>query len=345
MDRMDTLSIGGDIAKESFEAAAWLGPRGHTLGRFPNHAAGREQFCVRVAALADTQAASQVQVTLEPSGGYELALAHLLHTRGYHVALPNPAAVRQFAGSQGRRAKTDVQDALLLSQFGAARSLPPWQPLPAPVATLAALLERQAAVEDLLQQERNRQGTVAEQPGVPAAVTHSLTQVIAALTSELGTLAQAISDHFTAQPELAADRALLLSVPGVGSRTAPWLVVLLHRWSVRTKGVGRAKGLVAYVGLDPKPYESGTSVHRHAGISRQGSAALRRRLYMAAFGGVRGDNALRAFYQRLRGRQKPPKLALVAAARKLLVWAWAVFRTRTRFDATRAGQQRERIPA
>ena len=66
-----------------------------------------------------------------------------------------------------------------------------------------------------------------------------------------------------------------------------------------------------------------------------GDQAVRRRLFMGALGGVRGDKPLRAFYQRLVGRGKPKLVALVAAARKLLIWAWAVFRRQTVFDATR----------
>src|SRR5258708_7139190 len=107
---METLSIGVDIAKDTFEAAAWLGPRGQRLGRFHNHAAGRARFGEGVAALQQRTGAARVQVTLEPSGGYELALAVQLHAQGYTVALPNPAQVRLFAHAQGRRAKTDVQD-------------------------------------------------------------------------------------------------------------------------------------------------------------------------------------------------------------------------------------------
>ena len=115
-------------------------------------------------------------------------------------------------------------------------------------------------------------------------------------------------------------------MPGLGAKTGLHLVVLLHRWHTLTAGQGRDKGLVAYVGLDPQPHESGTSVHGRAAISRQGERGLRRRLFMAALGGTRHDNALRRFYRRLVERGKAKKLALVAAARKLLTWAWAVFR-------------------
>jgi transposase len=63
-----------------------------------------------------------------------------------------------------------------------------------------------------------------------------------------------------------------------------------------------------------------------------GDKVVRRKLFMGALGGVRGQNPLRAFYQRLVGRGKKKKLALVAAARKLLIWAWKVFQTQTDFD-------------
>ena len=93
--------------------------------------------------------------------------------------------------------------------------------------------------------------------------------------------------------------------------------------------------MVAYVGLDPQPHESGISVRRPARISRQGDRSLRARLYMGALGALRGDTPLHAFYQRLVDRGKPKKLALLAAARKLLVWAWAVFNSTQPFAASR----------
>ena len=92
-----------------------------------------------------------------------------------------------------------------------------------------------------------------------------------------------------------------------------------------TSGEGDAKGLVSFIGLDPQSFESGTSVHKRSGISKMGDSELRRLLYMGALGGVRGDNPLKTFYQRLVGNEKAKKVALVASARKILVWAWTIF--------------------
>jgi transposase len=77
--------------------------------------------------------------------------------------------------------------------------------------------------------------------------------------------------------------------------------------------------VVAYAGLDPAPHESGTSVRGAGRISKTGNARLRRALYMAAVSAVRCNPPLRAFYERLLARGKRKKVALVAAARKLLV--------------------------
>src|SRR5262249_27463624 len=79
-----------------------------------------------------------------------------------------------------------------------------------------------------------------------------------------------------------ASQQRLRSVPGVGTRVALPLLVAGERYRALAGERGTAKGIVADVGLDPQPYESGTSVLRHARISRQGGRLLRARLYMGA---------------------------------------------------------------
>ena len=46
---------------------------------------------------------------------------------------------------------------------------------------------------------------------------------------------------------------------------------------------------------------------------------MRRALYMAALVGMRKNDVVRAHYQHLRAAGKPPKVALVACMRKLLL--------------------------
>lgn len=332
---MATMVVGIDIAKATFAAARWMDGAGHTLGSFPNTAAGMSALAARLASSDGAENGTAIQLVLEPTGGYELALASFAVRQGWQVSMPNPTHVRGWAKSQGQRAKTDAQDALLLARYGAEQPARPWRPLPAVVSALEGLLRRKDDLEHLLRQERNRAPQAALRSHGTEAIVTSVAQVIAGLEAALQTIEQAISEHLRTQPMLRDQARLLRTVPGVGERNVLWLVVLMHRWQTLTDGCGRSKGLVAYLGLDPRPFESGSRVRRRASISRMGAAHLRRRLFMSALGGTRGENLLRQFYLRLVGRGKPKMVALIAAARKVLVWVWAVFRTNTPFDPTR----------
>ncbi len=323
---MATLHLGVDIAQATLEAATWDAAPGQALGTFPNTPAG---FQALAAVLPPDR---PVHLIVEPTGGYELALVHFALQQGWTVSLPNPKQVRDFAKGRGRRGKNDRKDALTLAHFGAETDPPAWQPLPDEVAALESLQRRKDDVEQLLRQERNRRHAAAHRPQQHAAVPASVDRIIEALEEELVTLERTIQEHLRRYTALRAAVERLKTVPGVGVKTVVPLLVLLARWDALTQGHGSGKGLTAYVGLDPQPYASGTSVYKAPTISRQGDKVLRRKLYMGALGGIRGQNVLRAFYQRLVGRGKKKKLALVAAARKLLIWAWKVFQTQTDFD-------------
>lgn len=324
------VNLGVDVGKSTLVAARWQDRAGTVLGSFPN---ALEGFTALAAALPPGQ---PVQLIIEPTGGYELALAAWAAEQGWRVCRPNPRQVRDWAKGRGRRAKTDRQDALLLAQYGADCQPPAWTALPSEVSELESLLRRRDDLEGLLRQERNRLQQLSGRPGVAQAVPPSLKKVIEALEEALAEVEAAIAAHQRQHPSLATAVQRVQSVPGVGKRNSLWLVVVLYRWSTLTDGKGDAKGLTAFLGLDPTPHESGTSVRGPTPISRMGMASVRRLLFLGALGGVRGKNPLREFYQRLVGRGKPKVVALVAAARKILCWAWAVFQHKTTFDPAKA---------
>ena len=332
---MDHVFVGVDIAKLSFEVAVH-GPAGDSRwGTFANTAAGFEQWRVRMQALLEAQPA-QVVVVLGPTGGYELALAGFAAEQGWLVSRPNALRVRDWLKSQGRRAKSDGLDADGLACYGAAQPLAVWKPLPLAYSQLESLLQRQDDLEKMLQQERNRQAALGLKTGTAAVVGRNLAAVLDSLEQAQAEIQAAIKAHMKAHPTLQAKARRLLTVPGVGKKSVLFVLVLLARWDTLTDGAGQAKGLVAYAGLDPQTHTSGTSVYKPAHISRMGNRQMRRRLYLAAFGGVRAKGGpLREFYVRLVGRGKAKKLAITAGARKILTWAWAVYRTDTNFDRAR----------
>lgn len=335
------LTVGVDVAKATLEAAVWQEGHAVQLGSFAQTLAGwvalREAVAtVQAATVLPRSAHEPVAVVLEPTGGYELAFALWARQQpGWQVHRPNPARVRAWARSQGLRAKTDRQDALVLARFGAQAALPVWQPLASEVSELDQLLRRRDEVADWLQRERRRREQLGGRPDASPTVRTSLERLLTTLEEELADLERAIAEQVQRHASLQTSQERLRSVPGVGTRVVLPLLVACERYHALAGEHGTSKGMVAYVGLDPQPHESGTSVHRRALISRQGDRILRARLYMGALGALRGDNPIRAFYQRLVARGKPKKLALVAAARKLVAWAWAVFISGQPFDATK----------
>lgn len=334
---MTVLTVGVDIAAKTFEAAS--GPskteiRSH--GRFSNDPAGFQRLAQVVTAAAQAVQAETIHLILEPTGGYEQPLARFALAQGWQVSLPNPARVREWAKGDGRRAKSDRQDARLLTAYGCEKQPPAWQPLPEPVAELEALLQRRDDLTGMLRQEQNRRHALEAREADHGPVAESLAHSIAYLAQAIAALDRQIQDHLDQHPELKTEAKRLRTVPGIGERNVLPILVLLSRWGELTQQQGSRQGLTAYVGLDPEPYESGTSVAKPAAISRAGNGELRRRLYMSALGGVRGQNVLRTFYQGLLARGKRKRLALVAAARKLLTWAWAVFRSKCDFDPQKA---------
>jgi transposase len=326
---MKVLLVGVDVAKLSFDGALWLGEKGQSLGRFDNQPAGYERLAERLRRRAGQ---GLIRLIVEPTGGYEQPLVAFARQQGWQVCLPNPAQVRRWAQGIGRRAKNDKQDALLLAQYGSACQPKPQPALPAAVAELESLLARRQELEKMVRAERNRQEKLGYQPAASAAVGGSVRRLLESLEEELAAIEAAINELLAQNPALSSQAKKLRSVPGVGARTVLPLLVLLHRWHSLTDGQGSGKGLSAYLGLDPKVADSGQQVGRRAPISRMGNKSQRSRLYMAALGGTRGQNVLRHFYQRLVAAGKPKRLALVAAARKILVWAWSVFRQDTTFD-------------
>lgn len=329
----ETLYVGADIAKADFAAAVTWGGQTTSLGKTVNTEEGCHTFITSIQERQQACGAEQVHLVVEPTGGLEAELVEAAYACGWLVTLVNPQTVRYWAQGRGRRAKTDRQDAILLAEYGASEKPEPQQQPDEEVTELESLLNRKADLERLLRSERNRYGQLRRR--TPPAVRQSIERTIEALEQELAAIDTAVQQLLHESETLRKQNDQLRSVPGIGAKSAPRLLALFHHFLCRTNGQGSAKQLTAFLGLDPTPYESGTSVHRRATISRRGSPEIRSLLYFCALGGVQGNNLLAAFYHSLLARGKPKKVALVACSRKAVIWAWAVFSKGASFDPAR----------
>ncbi len=121
--------------------------------------------------------------------------------------------------------------------------------------------------------------------------------------------------------------SLLTSIDGIGVQTSARLIAELGDPAL----FRNSAALAAYVGPIPALRQSGKKQHLRAGMSTIGNAHLRAALWMPTLTAVQKNPWLRAYYQRLIARGKPPKLALVACMRKLLTAVYAVAKNRRPF--------------
>ena len=90
--------------------------------------------------------------------------------------------------------------------------------------------------------------------------------------------------------------------------------------------------ITALVGLEPIRKESGTSVSSRSKISKSGSGVVRKILYFPTMSAIKYNKKIRVFYNRLIENHKPKKLALIAAMRKLVLIAHAIYKNKVEFS-------------
>jgi len=212
---MDRPVLGIDIAKSSFDVALiHMEKQRHRT--FNNRVEGFEQ-------LENWLFASGIQhvhACMEATGRYGQELAQYLYEQGHKVSVVNPARIRDYARSKLTRNKTDKLDAKIIATFCLNEKPDLWRP-PAPeIRELQALVRHLEALQDMRTQEVNRL-----QSGVPSKQVYAmLEEHLSFLDQQIKQIKKRIQQHIDQHPGLKRDRDLLLSIPGIGEKTAAKLL-------------------------------------------------------------------------------------------------------------------------
>lgn len=284
-----------DVSKEFLDTAGW--PKSWQR-RLPNDGAG----IGRIVAEAKRRGAT---VVLEATSVYDRKLIAALDRSALPYHRANPRKAREYARAAGFLAKTDRVDAEMLASYAAHVPLRLAEPVPGERTALRALTDRRDQLVEVRKAEQVRLQQI-EQPAIRSEIeTHiaELTRRIADYEAEIATALR--------QDALADQARWLVTAPGVATITAAGLLALLPELGRRS-----AKTIVALVGLAPLARDSGRRRGKRAIWG--GRPAVRRLLYLAARHAAR-HAAFKSFAARLAAAGKPPKLVLIAVARKLLI--------------------------
>ena len=139
-------------------------------------------------------------------------------------------------------------------------------------------------------------------------------------------LFQDIKEYVSKDQNLREDYQRLLTISGVGEKTAIALLTLFKTY----QGANRAQ-ITALAGLDPVRRESGTSVKNRDKISKNGKGIYRKIFYLPSVCATVHNQKIKVFYQRLLAHHKTKKLAVIASMRKILLIAHAMYRDKTEY--------------
>lgn len=300
MTKTNTETAGIDTAKDKLDVAVHGREQRWQVA---NAAAGWRRLAV------DLAKAGVTKVGIEATGGYERGVVRHLRAKGFVVLVLQSIQVKNFARLHLRRAKNDALDALLIAACTAVLD-PPSIKADDRLADLAEHLTLVEQIEDDIARLKTRLEHLAE-PRRRRLVLDDIDRLKARRAAELQRIIGQLHEH----ADLAQRLDLVLSVPGIGERTALALIIRMPELGQ----ISREKA-ATLAGLAPFDDESGKHKReRHIGGGR---ARLRRSLFAAALpASFRWNKALCAFYAHLRAKGYAHNYVLVACARKLLIYA------------------------
>jgi len=306
------LFAGVDVSKARLDVAL---SDADSVWSVPNAEAGIHELVERLRELAPAL------VVMEATGGFETPVAAALVAVAIPVVIANPRQVRDFAKAIGQLAKTDAIDARILAMF-AARVRPQVRALPDEAArSLDALLGRRRQIIDMITAEKNRLGFSLK------PIHKGIEKHIRWLERQLAGVDEDLDDSIRRSPVWKAKSDLLQEVPGVGPNLARTLIAELPELGHLTN-----KKIAALVGVAPLARDSGA--FRGKRMICGGRAPVRSALYMSVWSAAKWNPVIRLFYERLRDKGKPPKVAQTACMRKLLTILNAMMRDSATWDPT-----------
>lgn len=325
--------IGLDVSKDSFSAAAvaegtsptsWRSLRARKFG---SDEKGVAQFIEWLGTLGGEVACLCAESTGVYSWRLAVSLSALANGALPLLSVVNPRWPKGTAASLGVREKTDAADAAVLA-IHAMLHRPPQTALPA------------AAMEQLRELFRTREAIVQDCTAIKNRIEASRTdvarqellKVLASLEKAVASIDKQIDKCIESDDCVAADIALLDSVPGIGRILAIAIVAEfgdLRKWS--------RSQLASYAGLFPSAHESGTSVKGKPRMAKRSNSHVRSKLFLAALGSASPRGLFRNFHQTLVQKGKAKMQSIGAIMRKLLILARAVVISGKPFDPQKFG--------
>ena len=264
--------IGIDVSKLSLDCA-WLRNLDQNKAKRKRVENSPQDFKALLTWAQDVSglAANELRFVVEPTGIYHEFLVQFLNQHQATIYLVNPSMVRKFAAGMGILSKNDLIDADMLTRYGLLRrNLLPYQPEAQEISDLKSLLNRLDTLERDLRRELNRQEKVSKSSTIHRLEKQSIRRTVRYLEAEIKRFKKHIGEAIKSTASLQKDYELLLTIPGIGAKTA-WAMLV----TLRSRRFASAPEVAAYLGLNPIEKQSGTTRYRRPRLSKAGNGRFR----------------------------------------------------------------------
>lgn len=315
------MSIGFDVSKETVDVAFFDGNK-------------MEHFQVKNSKMGFAQVYTKSRkgdieeyiITMEATGVYHQRLAEFFYKKGYLVSIVNPLIVKRYAEMKMMRAKTDKVDSKLIAQYGFYEKSFPYKEISENRQKIKAFLN---AIDDLQQtkiQNKNRLEALSHKANTMIEIEKIYKDINNHINQQIKQIEKKV--RILSKDENLEEYQNLLSIPGIGERIAA--AVIGHFGTL--DDFTTVKQVVSFIGTNPSPRTSGSSVRGRGSISRKGSRYLRKLFYMAALSASKYNSDCIRLYQRMLDKGKDKKVALIAVANKLIRQVFAIVKYKRGYD-------------
>jgi len=307
--------IGIDMSKDTFHACFDDG----NVEVFKNTYEGVTSFEKR--SKQQEHKKKETAIGIEATGVYHHLFCLAVTKNGWTVMIINPLLVSQMIRDGLRMVKNDKKDAHIIRDAVMQGKGYKWTDTSEILALKALVSERADLVEMKGDLRRRMHAHTIREEAVGIPLYDSYTGTVLSLVKEI----KAIEKQMKVMvPET---QKLLQTIPGIGVTASALLVAFVGD----IKRFDHPDKLVAYIGIDPRVKQSGTSIHGKGPITKRGNALLRHVLYQSAFIARRHNLVFGRYYAKKKGEGKHHTSALCAVERKLIHTIWAVWKRGTPF--------------
>ena len=304
--------VGVDIAKAKFDVALSDGDNHWKEKAFDNNPSGYKALTLWLKKHTDKPSF----VCMEATGHYGQGLAEYLHKQKIAVSVVNPMQIKHYAKARLTRNKNDRVDARLIALY--AKQMQP--SLFTPKETKHQAVQELAKIADTLSGQVQSLKLQYDSIGCKQARL-ALKQSINYLQKKMDSLEKKIADHIEAIPTLKEQKQRLLTIKGIGEKSAHRLLAYLPDLTLFRS----AKQLAAFAGLSPRQFQSG-QYQGKTRLSKFGDARLRKALYMPALVAKNYNSYFKKVALRLQDNGLKPKQIICAIMRKILHAIFGMFK-------------------